>query len=64
MSIGIFISLGEGGRVKDAEVGLPNAWNLTLPMQGRESLFDFLGQLSDEKSKVSTVKRKRPLSLT
>ena len=32
MSIGIFNSLGKGGRVKDADVGLPNAWNLTLPM--------------------------------
>ena len=64
MSIGIFDSLGEGGRVEDVEVGLPNVWKLTLPMQERERLFDFLGQLSDEKSKVGAAKRKRSLSLT
>jgi len=63
MAIGIFNCLDEGGEVDDAVEGLPNAWQLTLPVQARNRLFDFLKQSSGAQIN-SAAKQKRPLTPT
>ena len=47
MAIGIYNSLDKGSEVEDAVESLPNTWQITLPIQARKRLFDFLKQSSE-----------------